>query len=152
MAQEDSSKQDKRPRKTRTTRPYPSAPFDDVIPLAATAFKTGSGLPVRRLTLFDELKKSPDSSASRDLVTNSGKYGLTKGSYTAEQIELTEIGRKIVDPDSSKREQARAKIEAAILNIEIFKKLYETFVDKKLPSRNFLVDDCKEKWNSREPH
>ena len=70
-------------------------------------------------------------------------YGLTKGSYTAEQLELTDIGRKVVDPEYKPREQARAKIEAAILNIEIFKSLYESVENKKLPARSFLVDACK---------
>ena len=130
-------------RRRRATRPYPSSPFEEVIVLAETLFKTGSGLPVRRLTVFDELGKSPDSSASRDLVTNSNKYGLTKGGYTAEQLELTDIGRRIVDPEYKPREQARAKIEAAIKSIEIFNVLYESVEGKKLPTRSFLVDACK---------
>jgi len=134
----------KKSRKRRTARPYPSSPFEEVVTLASTLFKTGSGLAVRRLTVFDELGKSPDSSASRELVTNSNKYGLTKGSYNAEQLELTEVGRRVVDPEFKPREQLRAKIESAILKIEIFRALYESVGGKKLPARSYLVDACKE--------
>ncbi len=143
MAAKDDTESEGSKGKRRQSRPYPSAPFDEVIILAEALFKTGSGMPVRKLTLFDELKKSPDSSASRDLITNSGKYGLTKGGYQAEQIELTETGRKCVDPDVGVRERTRARIDAAIMNVEVFKGLYEKFVGKKLPSRNFLLDEAE---------
>lgn len=131
-------------RRKRANRPYPTAPFEEIIILAETIFKIGSGLAVRRLTIFDEIGKSPESSSSRELVTNSGKYGLTKGGYAAEQIELTDTGRRVVDPEYTPRERARARIESAIFGVEIFKLLYENVVGKKLPTRNFLIDTCKD--------
>lgn len=134
------------PRKrSRSNRPYPPTSFEDALQFAKKVFEIGSGRPVRRLTVFDELGKSPDSSASRDKVTSAAKYGLTKGSYAAEQIELTDLGRKAVDPDYSPREQARARIESAINETPLFADMYAYFADKKLPSRNMLIDFCKEK-------
>jgi len=49
-------------------------------------------LRVRKLTLFDKIGKSPDSGPSRQLITNSSRYGLTKGGYQAEFLELTPEG------------------------------------------------------------
>ncbi len=47
---------------------------------------------VRKLTLFDKIGESPDSGPSRQLITNSSRYGLTKGGYQAEFLELTPEG------------------------------------------------------------
>ncbi len=124
----------------RISKPYPTLPLKDVILLSEAIFKEGSGLPVRRLTVFDTMGRSPESGAGRELVTTSGKYGLVTGSYSAEFLELTELGKNVVDPEVGPRIKARSKIECAISNIEIFKNLYETLVSKKLPSRNFLLD------------
>jgi hypothetical protein len=81
----------------RTVRPFPAATFEEALEFAKELFVVGSGQSVRRLTLFDHLGKAPDSGPSRMLITNSNKYGLTKGSYVAEQLELTADGRKAVD-------------------------------------------------------
>src|SRR5205807_546077 len=70
--------------------------------------------------------------------------GLTKGSYVAEQLELTADGRKAVDDGFPRREQAQARAKLAILDIEPFKQLYERFKNAKLPARGVLVDGIKE--------
>ena len=111
---------------------------------ARELFVVGSGQAVRRLTLFDHLKKSPDSGASRMLITNSNRYGLTRGSYVAEQLELTEEGLKAVDDQLPKREQRRVWAKLAILDIDPFKVLYEKFVNSRLPARAVLTDAAKE--------
>lgn len=76
----------------RVSRNFPASSFEEALEFAKTIFKVGSGSPVRRLTLFNELGKSPESSASRQAITNSSKYGLVKGTYKAEQLELTQDG------------------------------------------------------------
>lgn len=131
------------PRK-RTIRPFPASAFEEALAFAKELFAVGSGQPVRRLTLFDHLKKAPDSGPSRALVTNSNKYGLTKGSYTAEQLELTSEGRRAVDDGYPKREQAHARAKLAILEIEPFKQLYDRFTNAKLPAKAVLTDAIKE--------
>jgi hypothetical protein len=55
------------------------------------------------------------------LITNANKYGLTKGSYVAEFLELTPDGRKAVDDGFPLREQTQARAKLAILDIEPFK-------------------------------
>jgi len=127
-------------KRTRIAKPYPTSPMKEVINLAAALYSEGSGLPVRRLTVFDALGRAPDSGPGRALITASTKYGLTKGSYTAEILELTDLGKSVVDPQSKPREKARAKIMCAISNIEVFNIVYESLISKKLPSRAFLLD------------
>lgn len=128
----------------RTVRNFPASTFEEATEYARRIFEIGSGQPVKRLTLFNAMGKSPDSSASRMLITNSNKYGLTKGSYTSEQVELTDVGRKCVDDEFSGREVAKARIEAAINSIEPFKALYSQIVNNKLPQKAVLVDKIKE--------
>jgi hypothetical protein len=73
----------------RVSRNFPASSFEEALEFAKAIFRIGSGNPVRRLTLFNELGKSPESSASRQIITNASKYGLVTGSYKAEQLELT---------------------------------------------------------------
>jgi hypothetical protein len=131
-------------KRTRRQRPFPASSFEEALELANGIQKYSSGQPIRRLTLFDQLGKSPESGLSRQLITNSGEYGLTKGGYSAEQLELTPEGRKATDPDIPERERARARIELAIKGIPPFKTLYERFCGNKLPSKSVLVDAIKE--------
>lgn len=128
----------------RAQRPFPASSFEEALELASAIHKFSSGRPIRRLTLFDQLGKSPESGPSRQLITNSAKYGLTKGSYKAEQIELTPDGAVASDADAPPRERARAQIKLAILEIPVFKALYERFVGNKLPAKQVLIDAAKE--------
>jgi hypothetical protein len=92
----------------RTMRPFPASSFQEALEFAKELFQIGAGQPVRRLTLFDHLGKAPDSGPSRMLITNSNRYGFTRGSYVAEHLELTPDGLKAVDDAIPKREQRRA--------------------------------------------
>jgi len=99
---------------------------------------------VKRLTLFDQLGKSPESGGSRQLIVNAGKYGLTRGGVQADNIELTPEGQKAVDEQVTRREQARVWTELAISRIEPFQKLYDKFVGNKLPAHAVLIDAAKD--------
>ena len=74
------------------------------------------------------------------LITNSNRYGLTRGSYVAEHLELTEDGLKAVDDTVPQREQKRAWANLAILSIDLFRSLYDSFVNNRLPARAVLID------------
>lgn len=131
-------------RRKRTQRPFPACAFEEALGFAKALHNYGSGKPVRRLSLFDHLGKAPDSGTSRQLIVNSNKYSLIKGSYTAEQLELTPDGERSVDEDTPKRERAKSWIKLAVIDIEPFKKLYERFSGAKLPARAALIDAIKE--------
>jgi hypothetical protein len=135
------SSDSKRPRRTSL---FPASTFEDALELAVAVYEFGAGQPVRRLTLFDSLKKSPDSGATRQLVTNSAKYGLTTGSYNAEMLALTPDGLVAVADDASPATRARARFKLAVEGIEIFNNLYTTYLGNRLPAQAVLVDKAKE--------
>ena len=91
--------------------------------LAQSVLEYGSGQAVRRISVFDHIGKSPESGPSRQWVTNANKYGLIKGGYQAEHLELTSEGAKAVDDEISKREQAKARIKLAIDLVDAAKDL-----------------------------
>jgi hypothetical protein len=131
-------------KRRRTQRPFPACPFEEAAEFAREVLAFGSGQPVRRLSLFDHLGKSPESGPSRQLITNANKYGLIEGSYAAEQLKLTPEGIRAVDDEIPKREQTKARISLAIESIEPFQKLYERFKGNKLPAKTALIDAAKE--------
>src|SRR5450756_268165 len=137
-------------RRKRTVRSFPAAPFEESIDFARSMFEFGSGGAVRRLSLFDHIGKSPDSGASRMMVTNASKYGLIKGNYAAETLEITPDGVRTVDPQIPARDQLRAKIKLAIEDIEIFAKLHERFVGRALPAKTALIDTAMELGESKD--
>ena len=81
MAEKKSTPETKRSRRTTL---FPAASFEEAMSVANAIQKHAAGAKVRRLTLFDNMGKSPDSGPSRQLIVNSNKYGLTKGSYQSE--------------------------------------------------------------------
>lgn len=131
-------------RARRAQRSFPAATFEDALFLANEIQRIGSGQKVRRLTLFDELGKSPESGPSRQLVTNSSRYGLTKGSYQSEWLELTPDGNAATSPESSPRERLRARFKLAIADVAPFNALFERFVGNKLPSQSVMQDHLAE--------
>jgi hypothetical protein len=126
--------------RTRTARPYPAGSFEEALPLAEAIQKHASGEKVRRLTLLKLLDKSPTSSATHMLITNSAKYGLTKGSYAADWLELTEMGSVASNPGAAPREKLKARFDLAIDSIAPFRRLYEEYKGKKLPTHDVLKD------------
>lgn len=116
---------------------FPAFPINDTIVIAETIFKQNAGQPMRRLTIFDVLRRSPSSSTSRQLVTASSGYGLTQGGYNAELISLTERGKSIVD-----RNDPKSRIEA-ILDIDIFRAFFEKYRNSILPSPSAAADFLK---------
>jgi hypothetical protein len=131
-------------RRTRRTTLFPAASFEEALTLANAIQKHASGQKVRRLTLFDQMGKSPDSSTSRQLIVNSNKYGLTKGSYTAEHLELTPDGKLATGPEVLPREKLRVRFNLAIEKTALFKALYEAQKGNRLPATSVLEDLAKE--------
>jgi hypothetical protein len=133
------------PRKRgRSTRPFPAVPFEEAFAFAKQIYDFGSGQQVRRLSLFNHLERTPDSGPSRQLVTNANKYGLIRGNYASDHLELTPEGKRICDDATPPREKARTKAKLAILDIPPFEDVYLRFVNAKLPARAVLIDSFKE--------
>jgi hypothetical protein len=131
-------------KRVRSARPFPAVPFEEALTFAKEIFDFASGQPVRRLSLFDHLQRTPDSEPSRQLITNASKYDLLKGSYASEHLELTAEGKIVSDERTSPRERARTKAKLAVTNIAPFDAVYQRFVNAKLPARAALIDTMKE--------
>ncbi|HEY1932496.1 MAG TPA: hypothetical protein VGG99_10825 [Acetobacteraceae bacterium] len=132
------------PRRQRFHRTFPASSFDEPLAFAQEIYRIGSGQSVKRLTLFDQLRKSPESGPSRQLIIDAGRYGLTKGGVQADSIELTPLGLTAVDDQANRREQAKARVDLAIRQIEPFGNLYDKFVGTKLPAKAVLIDAAKD--------
>lgn len=130
--------------RSRKSRPYPASSFVDALPLGEAIFKHAAGEKVRRLTLLQKMDKSPTSGPTKMMITNSGKYGITKGSYAAEHLELTPEGRLAVDSGSGLRVQRKACFDLAIAGVPPFKLLYDQYRDKRLPEREVMKDVLKD--------
>ncbi len=118
---------------------FPRLSLKKTFEIPKTIYDLGQGEPVRRLKIFDYLKKSPQSGPSRMLITTSGMYGLTIGSYGAERLTLTELGKSLVTTTSNKT-KLNLSLDILFKN-EIFSKFIEYWKDKALPS-----DDIAQDW------
>jgi len=132
-------------KRTRRTTLFPASSFEEALTIPNAIQKHASGQKVRRLTLFDKIGKSPDSGLSRMLITNASKYGLIKGSYHAEYLELTSDGKLATNVDASPKERLAARFKLAIDKIPPFKELYESQKGNRLPDVSILEDLAKEK-------
>lgn len=144
MAKKSSAKNNKATTRSRASRPFPACTFDDALEIAKAIQEHSGGQPIRRLTLFDHLGRSPESGHSRQSIANSSKYGITIGGPKSETIELTPLGHIATSDESPSREKTRARVQLAIQNIEPFNAVYERFVNHKLPSHAVLADAMKD--------
>lgn len=131
-------------KRSRTARSFPALSFKESLALADAIQKHGAGQPIRRLTLFEALNKSPDSSTSGQLITSSSQYGISTGSYRAESLALTPKGKVASDPASPGREKIAAQFELAIDSIAPFKAIFERYVGSRLPTSEVLRDAAEE--------
>ena len=127
-------------RRTRSARTFPASSFLEALPIAEGIHEFAAGQRIKRLTLFDKMGRSADSGPSRQLVTNSGQYGLTKGSYQSEWLELTDEGRLASDKDAAAQGRLAARLELAIAKVDSFNRLYEQFKDNRLPTPAVMRD------------
>jgi hypothetical protein len=128
-------------RKRRPNRPIPPVTLEKALNIARSIADNNAGKPYSRLSIADTLQRSPDSAQFRDMITASSQYGLTKGSYKAPQISLTELGEAIVMP-KDEMEVSRNLLQA-FLSVPMYKRLAEHFDGNRIPQethfRNTLV-------------
>ncbi len=119
-------------------RSFPASTFEEAFTLAEAIQKFAPGQEkVRRLTLFDKIGKSPDSGPSRQLITNSSRYGLTRGGYQADFIELTADGSLVTGDARCACDQVAGTVQISPSGMlgayPIF--LCDRCKDKKMPSK-----------------
>jgi hypothetical protein len=89
---------------------------------------------------MEKMGRSPSSGPTRRLIANSAKYGITKGTYNSDYLELTPAGKVVVDDTQADRERLRARFQLAIEGVPPFKKLYDEYVNERLPAIEVLSD------------
>lgn len=80
------------------------------------------------------LDLTPTSGGWRNLCGTSIAYGLTEGGYNANEIVLTELGRRIVAP-TSEGDDASARVEA-IIKPRIMGEFFRKYDKAKFPKEN----------------
>jgi hypothetical protein len=130
--------------RSRTARIYPALSFEESLVLADAIQTHASGERVARLTLLKAINLSPTSSSTQILITSSGKYGITKGSYAADHLELTEEGKVASAEHTPPRLKTQARFELSVKKIKPFDVLYERYRGKKLPSHDVMKDVLSE--------
>lgn len=145
VIEETAVKEPEKGKRKRVTRLFPALTYEECLSLANAIWEFASGQRIRRLTLFDQIGKSPESGTSRTLITASNKYGLIDGSTQSEYIELTTIGALATNPDSTPYDKAKANFELSIKSNEYLLDIYEQYKEMKVPSRQVLMDFLGEK-------
>jgi hypothetical protein len=79
-----------------------------------------------------------------NITASSRDFGLTIGTSSAKQIELTELGREIVYAPNPEVEK-RKKIQA-FLNIEIFKNVLKYYKGSSLPEMKYLSNTLENQF------
>jgi len=131
------------PPRRRGPKAYPVMTFEDAMTLGRGILEHGAGHPMKRTTLLNKLKLR-DNRATRSLITNSSRYGLTRGAHDAPEIKLTREGRVTLDLARPAAERTQAQFELAIKRIEPFQKLYERFGGGKMPAPEVMRDALDE--------
>lgn len=149
----EKTKSEKEEKRKYATTAYPKNSLIDALRIAQAIKDHSAGKPYDRLDLAKALDCSPASSGFRTLITSSGRYGLTTGSYNSKEIALTPLGTSIVYPKDA-QEKADG-LKKALFSIDLFKKFFSDYDNNKLPSVEYLVntlnrnygipvEDCKD--------
>lgn len=119
-------------KKGRIARPFPKHSLQEALKIAQAIHDKNNDRPMKPMFVAEAIGRKPDSSEFRLLLSSSFRYGLTKGSYASEGIELTPLGSSIVKPvDPEKR---IIDLQEAAQKPEIFRKVYEYYRDGKFPA------------------
>jgi hypothetical protein len=121
---------------------FPPKTLKEAISIPKAIFEKNAGKPIFNVTLAQELSLKANARTYRDLITASGGYGLTSGSYSAHKIELQPRGEELLGGSLD-------AVFEALFSVELFKKFYDHFAtggSKGIPSENvamdFLRSDC----------
>lgn len=125
-----------KPKKARGL--YPKYSLLETLKIAESIRDNNNMQPYNRLNLAKSLNTTPSSSAFRLLITSSTAYGLTTGSYSAEKLSLTTLGKSVVAYKSDA--ERRVSLQRALFNIPKFRDFYTNFDGGNLPRKDLLMN------------
>jgi predicted nucleotide-binding protein len=135
----------KAPRKPRATTLYPKYSLVDALKIAESIRDNNASLPYNRVDLAISLGTTPQSSSFRILITASAKYGLTVGSYQAEYIDLTDLGRSVTTPTSD--DEKSDGLLTALYRVDFYKSFFSKFRNHRLPRKNLLLNTLEREFD-----
>ncbi len=144
-ARQKQEEDEEKTKRKRITRLFPALSYEECLSLGSAIWEFASGQKIRRLTLFDQIGKSPESGPSRTLITASNKYGVIEGTTRSEYIELSVNGSIATNPESTEYERAKANFELAIKSNEYLLAIYNQYQEMKVPSRQVIMGFLGEK-------
>lgn len=117
-------------------RPHPAISLEIALGTPRVVRDNNAGRPMSRLLLAEAMGYSPSSSAFRDRIGASARYGLTEGNYRSEMIALTPLGESTTRPRNN--QEMITSLRKAVRNVPIFEQLLDYFANAKLPTADFL--------------
>ncbi len=112
----------------------PSRPLREALRVPQAIMDNYAGKATAPHDVAMALELSPTSSVWRDLAAVAAGYGLTKGSWNASKIELTDLGRRATAP-TLEGDDLRARAEAA-LRPKILAGFFQKYNKAKFPADN----------------
>lgn len=135
--------------KKRVDSGFPKKGLEDALRVPE-ALDKNAGRPMPPIDTAMAMELSPGSSLFRDLASASMKYGLTRGTWRASQIELTPDGESITTPKSPD-ERTQAIVEAA-LHPATFGQIYDFYKGKKFPESQFFINTVIREFGVPQEH
>jgi hypothetical protein len=123
-------------KRTRSPRPFPRHSLQESLKIAQAIHDKNNDRPMKPMFVAESIGRKPESSEFRLLLSSSLKYGLTKGSYVSDYIELTPLAIGIIKPvDELQRDLS---LKDAAQKPEIFRTIYEYYRNGKFPTDEFF--------------
>ncbi len=117
--------------------------LESVLVIAQALKDNFAGQPTAPLLVAEACKISPTSSNWRYLTGCSIAYGITNGGWNAQNIQLTELGERIVSP-LEEGDDFRAKKQAVLIPA-ILKEFYMMYNRNKLPRKDIGLNVLQKK-------
>ena len=110
----------------------PSRTLRDALRVPQAIIDSYAGVPTAPHDVALALEMSPTSSGWRDLAAAAAGYGLSKGSWSAGRIAVTDLGRRATAP-TDEGQEIRARAEAALIP-KVFGAFFRRYDKNKFPS------------------
>ncbi len=117
-------------------RDFPVHTLEKALAIVNAIGQHNAGKPMDRILLAKSTGKSPGSSEFRLLLSSSLKYGLTEGTEKADYVAVTDLGTRIIKPQTP-QERVDALREAA-LRPDLLNRVMRHYNRKRLPQGLFF--------------
>ncbi len=118
--------------------------LDQTLKIGKSIEENNAGNSYNRIDLCKSLDLAPNGSTFRLLLVASNRYGLTKGNYSADKIELTELGSSIVAPIN---DENQSNVIRQALKTNILGKIIDYYNNKQIPRIELFKNTLKKEFH-----